>query len=267
MAIANRLRSRGYKPGIVSRGYGAKQHRYPYLVRTDDVDEAGDESLLLKEKTGCPVVIAADRNRAVEYLAGYADVDVVISDDGLQHSGLHRDMEIALVNGANPFGNGLLLPAGPMRELRSRLRSVDITVINGDYESRDEVIDSLPADRRFSMQMQPVRFQNLVTGKQLSPDAFSGRTVHGCTGIARPWRFFEQLRALGIRVIEHAYPDHHRYRERDICFEPEMPVIVTEKDAVKCRRFENNNVWVLQVEAVPEEKFWNSLDKFLTELL
>ena len=262
-AIADRLKAEGYKPGIVSRGHGARRRHYPYQVRANDANEAGDEAVLLKEKTGCPVIIDPDRERAARHLCERSDVNIVICDDGLQHYRLHRNVEIALVDGATGFGNGLPLPAGPLREPRSRLDSVDIVVINGHYESHDEAIDGLPANKRFSMQIRPLGFQNLVTNVRLPVDGFSGRTVHGCAGIAGPQRFFSQLRTLGARVIEHIYPDHHRYREPDIRFNSHTPVIVTEKDAVKCRRFANDKVWVLRVEAVPGKGFWRALNQCL----
>ena len=266
-AIAGRLKAEGYKPGIVSRGYRARRRRYSHRVRADSADEAGDEPVLLQEKTGCPVIIDPDRQRAVRYLCERSDIDIAICDDGLQHYRLHRDVEIALVDGAAGFGNGLLLPAGPLREPRSRLACVDIVVINGEYESRDHVIDALPANKRFSMRMRPLGFRNLVTGECLPTDAFSGRTVHGCAGIANPRRFFAQLRALGAEVIEHAYPDHHRYRGHELRFASRIPVVVTEKDAVKCRCFANDDTWVLQVEAAPEEGFWQALNVCLSEAL
>ncbi len=266
-AIAGRLKAKGYKPGIASRGYGAKPGSYPHPVRAEGANEAGDEPLLLKEKTGCPVVIDPDRQRAAQYLYKRFDVNVVICDDGLQHYRLRRDVEIALVDAATGFGNGWLLPAGPLREPQSRLRSVDIVVTNGTCKPHGDVIDGLPPEQRFSMQMRSLGFENLVTGARLPVDAFSGRAVHGCAGIVDPQRFFAQLRALEARVIEHAYPDHHRYREQDIHFDPQAPVIVTEKDAVKCRCFASDNVWVLQIEAVPERGFWQALDRCLSKAL
>lgn len=266
IAIACRLKSRGYSPGIASRGYGAERVSYPCQVQADNADRVGDEPVLLSLKTGCPVVIDPDRKRAVDYLTDRYSVDVVICDDGLQHYRLHRDVEIALIDGSRAFGNGWLIPAGPLREPRSRLASVDIAVVRDGQALADAFVGELPGERCFSMQMRALRFRNLETGEHLPLDAFSGQVVHACAGIARPEAFFRQLSALGVRVIEHAYPDHHRYREADLHFEERVPVIVTEKDAIKCCRFRNEDVWALEAEAVPAAGFWVSLDRLLSEI-
>ncbi len=262
-AIAHHLRDRGYKPGIVSRGYGARRQAYPHRVGADDdAGEAGDEPLWLRQKTNCPVVIDPDRRRAVAALAAHTDADIAICDDGLQHYRLQRDLEIAVVDGRRRFGNGLLLPAGPLREPRTRLEEVDIVVVAGV----DESAAGIAPGRQFAMRLEPLAFENLVSGERLAPDGFAGRAVHACAGIAQPQRFFNTLNQLGATVHAHAYPDHHRYRARDLCFEPGTPVVVTEKDAVKCRRFAAENVWGLQMETVLEAAFWQALDRRLAQM-
>ncbi len=256
MAIAHHLKRRGYKPGIVSRGYGARSRSYPHCVQiNDDVEEVGDEPLMLRQKTAFPVVIDPDRRRAVACLAERGDADIAVCDDGLQHYRLYRDIEIAVVDGSEGFGNGLLLPAGPLREPRTRLDSVDLVVVNGGAADQ----------KQFSMQVRPLAFENLVTGEQLAPGAFAGRAVHACAGIARPQRFFDMLSKLGMQVHAHAYPDHHRYQARDVRFEPEVPVVITEKDAVKCRRFATDDTWSLRMEAEPEKAFEETLDALLAQ--
>ncbi len=262
-ALAEYLKSKGRKPGIVSRGYGARRRDYPYRVQTgDSADQVGDEPLLLRRRTGCPVVIDPDRRRAVVHLAEQtdADIDIVVSDDGLQHYRLHRDVEIAVIDGRRGFGNGKLLPAGPLREPRSRLAAVDAIVVNGDGEAFRDAARIPTRARWFSMTIKPLGFENLATGEALPPDAFAGRVAHACAGIGDPRRFFDVLAELGVRATPHVYPDHHRYRSRDLVFTDAAPVIVTEKDAVKCRDFPDSKVWFLKVEAVLEDEFWEGLD-------
>ena len=270
-AIVERLKKEGYKPGIVSRGYGARRHTYPHLVQiNDDANAVGDEPLLLKRKTDCPVVIDSNRHRGVLHIASQTDIDIAVCDDGLQHYRLHRDIEIAVVDGVNWFGNGLLLPAGPLREPISRLKSVDILVVNGTsrprVDSNDNQSTNIDKHKHFSMQIRPLVFRNLLTSEEMALDSFSGQLVHACAGIAHPQRFFDQLNSMGARVIKHIYPDHHRYSVQDIQFEPTAPIVVTEKDAVKCERFNNDNVWSLQVEAVLDETFWHSLNTCLLKI-
>ena len=261
--IARYLGAAGYKPGVASRGYGGRCKTYPRCVSDeDDPGVVGDEPLLIKRKSACPVVVDPDRRRAVACLAEQGGVDVAVCDDGLQHYRLHRDIEIAVIDGRTLFGNGLLLPAGPLREPRARLASTDFIVVNGTAP-----IAGAAAERQFSMRLQPVAFENLATGERRAPGDFAGRKVHACAGIAHPRRFFDTLRGLGMNPRTHVYPDHHRYRRRDLDFGSSQPVILTEKDAVKCRRFVGDearggawsNTWALQTEAVLEDGFWDAL--------
>ena len=255
IAIARYLDKAGYRPGIASRGYGGRCKKYPHRVNNkDNPDIVGDEPLLIRHKSACPVAVDPDRSRAIVCLKKQNDIDVAICDDGLQHYRLHRDVEIAVVNGRAPFGNGLLLPAGPLREPRARLEKTDFVVTNGSVPAEKE------SDARwFSMRMQPVAFENLTTGERRGCESFSGWEAHACAGIARPQRFFDTLDGLGIKVLPHAYPDHHRYRRRDLDFAQPSPIMLTEKDAVKCRSFANADTWVLRTEAVLEERFWSAL--------
>ena len=255
--LAERFLSRGLKPGIVSRGYGATDTTFPRIVdATSDPRASGDEPVMLARKTGVPVVIDPDRVNAVRYLLETADCDVVISDDGLQHYALARNVEIAVVDGQRGLGNGLCLPAGPLREPPSRLKDVDFVVVNGET-----TIDlGVPME---TMTLAASRLTDLATGDALPASVDSiGATVHGVAGIGNPDRFFDTLRQLGFNVIEHGYPDHHPFDADDLVFDDGLPVVVTEKDAVKLRALGLDTlaqVWVLGVEAELPEVFVTSV--------
>lgn len=240
------LRSEGYRPGIVSRGYRGRARHWPQQVRPDsDPEMVGDEPVVLSRRTGCPVAVGPDRVAAAEALLRYNDVDVVVSDDGLQHYALERDIEIVVIDGVRRFGNRLCLPAGPLREPVSRLARADFLVVNGGTALWGE----------FPMTMQPGELRNVrQDGIVRSPDSFHGRQVHAVAGIGHPERFFRQLRQLGFTVIEHPFPDHHAFTAQDLAFGDDLPVIMTEKDAVKCRRFCGEDCWYLPIEAQPHER-------------
>ncbi len=244
--VAELLRSRGLRPGIVSRGYLGRADKWPQQVRADsDPTMVGDEPVLLAATTGCPVAADPDRLRAARSLLTHFDCDVIISDDGLQHLRLGRDVEIAVVDGVRRHGNGRCLPAGPLREPVSRLRSVDLVVANGG---------AIPGE--FSMEVRVDGVYNL--GREEPPgrlESFDGSPVHGVCGIGSPERFFATLEHAGLNVIRHPFPDHHAFRAADITFEDDYPVLMTEKDAVKCRRFADSRHWCVAVRAVLEEGF------------
>ncbi|MDP9140073.1 MAG: tetraacyldisaccharide 4'-kinase [Pseudomonadota bacterium] len=237
------LRAQGWRPGVISRGYGGHAPHYPYIVNEDsDPAHSGDEPLLIAQRSGCPVVVAAARCAAAELLLKAADVDVIVADDGLQHYTLSRDLEICIVDGARGLGNGALLPAGPLREPASRLREVDLVVVNGEGWSDTAV-------RPVTMRLLPASAQALCDGTQRALNDFSGQRVHGVAGIGHPPRFFDTLRAHGMRVVEHAFADHHAYAAADLQFGDDLPVLMTEKDAVKCRSFAAANWWSVPVAA------------------
>lgn len=239
--LAKWLREQRYRPGVVLRGYRGRSASWPREVRDDSsADEVGDEAVLLAQETGCPVVVAPDRVAAVQYLLDRHDCSVVISDDGLQHYRMQRDLEIAVVDAERRYGNGFCLPAGPLREPRWRSRSVDLNIINGTGGA-DEL----------TMQLRPTGFHNLKTGERVGPDHFAGIAVHALAGIGNPSRFFGTLKQLGSDIESHAFPDHYRYTREDIVFN-DAQVIMTGKDAVKCREFADERHWVLSVEAVPD---------------
>jgi tetraacyldisaccharide 4'-kinase len=235
--LANYLRGLGYKPGIISRGYGGTMYRKFHRVEsTDSPYMVGDEALLLARHCHSPVMIGADRVVVARALLEQAECNVIISDDGLQHYRLERDIEIAVVDGARRFGNQLLLPAGPLREPVSRLRSVDFVIINGDE-----------GDSEFSMRLFPVELISIKNQQVMPLSRFSKQKVHAIAAIGNSERFFETLRKAGLEVIPHSFPDHYQFSAEDIHFDSAYPVIMTEKDAVKCEAFADIRCWYLSV--------------------
>lgn len=259
IALVKALQTAGMKPGIISRGYGSKAPVYPYHIQPDDNPEhSGDEPLLLALRTGVPVVIDGNRQRAIEALLAAHQCDVIISDDGLQHYALQRDMEIAVVDSKRLFGNRLLLPAGPLRETVGRLQSVDFIISNGGAIELDF---STP---HFVMQLKPVNIVSLDGQCQLTPEQWcaeqDSKLVHAVAGIGNPGRFYQTLRQLGLTPLPHSFPDHHPFQQQDFDFDDELPVLMTEKDAVKARRVNlQKNCWYLSVTADIDKEFFSSL--------
>ncbi|OGI40084.1 MAG: tetraacyldisaccharide 4'-kinase [Candidatus Muproteobacteria bacterium RBG_16_62_13] len=253
--LALHLRSLGYRPGVVTRGYGGRSKSWPRLVTTDTGPaDVGDEPVLIARHAGCPVMADPDRVRAARALLAQHQCDLILSDDGLQHYRLARDIEIAVIDGERRFGNGFCLPAGPLREPISRLKRADLTVTLGAAR---------PGEYRMDLTETGYR---AVEGGALKPlDAFRGQSVHAVAGIGNPGRFFAHLRKLGVQPIEHPLPDHHEYREADLRFGDNLPVIMTEKDAVKCSSF-SGPLWYLAVESKPDVDFASALSARLKEV-
>ncbi len=242
--LAQQLIDNGWHPGIVSRGYTktTRQQRTTHEVSIDDdADEVGDEPLLMAQRALCPVWIGHDRPAAARALLQmHPECDIILSDDGLQHYRLQRDAEIVVIDGARRFGNGLLLPAGPLREPVSRLRKVDAIVVNGGQAG----------DGEFAMSLNGSLFYNLLNPEIVMPaSGFAGQHLHAIAGIGHPQRFFSHLEHLGLAIRHHAFPDHHRYTAADIAFEDANAILMTEKDAVKCSAFATEKCWVLRVDA------------------
>jgi tetraacyldisaccharide 4'-kinase len=255
--LAEHLRGKGWRPGIVARGYGGRARHWPQQVRGDsDPAVVGDEAVLLAQRSGCPVCVAPDRPAAVAALLQHTDCNLVLSDDGLQHYALGRDIEIVVIDGQRRFGNGFLLPAGPLREPLSRLRRADLVVVNG--EARDGEL----AMRMRRPQVVPLRRPQAVDGI----DRFDGAQVHAVAGVGNPRRFFDLLRRHGLQPLEHAFPDHHVFTPGDIRFADGLPVLMTEKDAVKCQRFAGEGYWAVRVEAQPDASFVHQLNERLNAL-
>jgi len=238
------LQEQGFKPGIVSRGYGGHA-RLRAVTADSDPFAAGDEPVLLARRSNCPVWIGRDRVAAARaLLAANPGCDVIVCDDGLQHYRLQRYFEIAVLDGRRGLGNGLPLPAGPLREGAARLRAVDAVVINGPGDP------GLRIETRFDMSLEGSQFHNLFNpGHSAGAPEFQGRRVHAVAGIGNPMRFFEHLQRLGLSFTAHAFPDHHPFAPSDLDFEDADEVIMTEKDAIKCQRFARENQWALSVDA------------------
>ncbi|MGH8516976.1 MAG: tetraacyldisaccharide 4'-kinase [Panacagrimonas sp.] len=245
--LVERLHEWGMRPGVISRGYGGHAPRYPWRVtgRTP-VSEAGDEPLLIALRTARPVMVGADRVATACALAEQAEIDVLVSDDGLQHYRLARALEICVIDGRRGLGNGALLPAGPLRESVSRLLEVGLVVING--EGFDAGHPS-----QITMELRSAEAVSLASGATLHLDRLRGQRVHAVAGIGNPARFFDSLRARGIEVIAHPFPDHHAYGGQDIQFLDGLMVLMTEKDAVKCRRFAGPLHYAVPVHAHVDE--------------
>ncbi len=248
IALMRRLKEEGWRPGAVSRGHGGRPERRPMAVAADSsAARCGDEPVLIAARTGCPVAVDPDRARALACLAATGEVDVVISDDGLQHYRLPRDVEIVVVDGRRLFGNGRCLPAGPLREPVSRLEEADLVVCNGAPAR------PLPALRdAHVMEIEPVRLVNLATGEERPFEGVpfgAGVRLEAVAGIGDPRRFFDSLDRLSHPRTERAFPDHHPFTEADFAApDPSRVVVMTEKDAVKCRAFARDSFWCVSTE-------------------
>lgn len=248
IAVAKQLRERGWKPGVVSRGYGGTQHEPMLLTNASEPAQVGDEPCLI-HASGVSVAIGRRRPDAAQLLV-HAGCDVVIADDGLQHYALARDVEICVIDGARRFGNGRLLPAGPLREPVSRLSAVDFRVCNGGEAASGE----------YAMQLQGDAAVALSDGREQALSAFKAQRVHAVAAIGNPARFFASLRAAGIELIEHAFGDHHAFVAADLEFGDGLPVLMTDKDAVKCRRFAQAHWWRVPIQAELSPAFHAALD-------
>jgi tetraacyldisaccharide 4'-kinase len=251
IALASALRQRGYCPGVVSRGYSGHQREPLLLDDAPDPARVGDEPCLIRA-SGVPVAVGRDRPAAARLLLA-AGCDVVIADDGLQHYALARDVEICVIDGTRRFGNQRLLPAGPLREPISRLASVDFRVCNGGIAQAGEI----------PMQLRGDAAVNLRDGRAQPLLDFAGQRVHALAAIGHPQRFFASLRAVGLEVIEHAFADHHAYAPAELDFADGLPLLMTDKDAVKCRAFAQPHWWRVPVQAELPASFLDTLCKRL----
>ena len=240
--LADWLRQHEYHPGILSRGYGGRSADPQPVEADSDSAQSGDEPLLLARHAHCPVWIGRDRVAAgMALLSVHPECDVIISDDGLQHYRLARDVEIAVVDGQRLFGNGFLLPAGPLREGVWRLRQANALVVNGGADFSDGA--------HFKMSLKGKVLCNLRTSVTAHAHEFAGKKLHAIAGIGYPQRFFEHLQELGLKFERHPFPDHHAYRPEDLDWPDAEAIMMTEKDAVKCASFADGRYWVLPVQA------------------
>ncbi len=239
------LRTAGWKPGIVSRGYGGKADHWPQAVAAEsDPAQVGDEPVLLARRCECPMSVGPDRVAAARALIQAGTCDVIVADDGLQHFALERDLEIAVVDGSRRFGNGRCLPAGPLRERARRLDQVDFVVSNGPG-ARLEYVMRLEGEQAVALD---------GSGRAKPLQAFCDGPVHAVAGIGYPPRFFSHLRRCGLQLIEHPFPDHHAFSARDLDFGDQLPVLMTEKDGVKCKALAASYHWQVPVRAVLDSR-------------
>lgn len=276
--LARDLQSKGYKPGILSRGYGAQAGEQSCRVTDQDSPKkVGDEPLMmatsLMDLDNLSVVVDRDRARGARYLQAECGADVVICDDGLQHYGLPRDIEIIILDAKRGTGNGLLIPAGPLRESEQRLESVDFVLSNG---SKAELSENLQAQVDDEFSVRPKNWRNLISGENLGLDnaPVQGKVL-AVSAIGNPGRFHRSLESLGLEPVAKVFPDHHAFSESDFSFgkeEADLPLVMTAKDAVKCREFAirvesaKTNWWVLEVEADLPQSFLDDLTEKLSSV-
>ena len=245
LRIAEVLKEHGWKPGIVSRGYGGSADGPREATIASDPAEVGDEPMLLARRSGCPVWVAPDRVQACAALREqHPECNVIVTDDGLQHYALRRDVEICVVD-ERSMGNGFLQPAGPLREPRSRLASVDAVVIHGKSQQAGHAM-TLEGDKL-------VRFIDARDVR--AAKSFAGQRVHAVAGIGDPKRLFLQLARFGLKIVPHPFPDHHAFSAVDLDFGDADPVVMTEKDAVKCKRIAQAHFWVFPISASLDPAF------------
>jgi tetraacyldisaccharide 4'-kinase len=258
--LAERLQERQLSVGILSRGYG-RSGDAPRVVEPDSSwRDVGDEPLLLRQRTGCATVVSADRVAGARLLTERG-IDVILADDGLQHLRLARDCEIVVVDGSRGFGNGRLLPAGPLREPATNVADADLVVINGPPEHASlAMLARQGGDAIVQMTLAPGNARAVAGGSESRPvESFRGQRVHAVAGIGHPARFFADLRGRGLEIVEHPFADHHPFVARDLEFADDAPVLMTEKDAVKCRAFAKGRWWYVPVSARFSEAHANTV--------
>jgi tetraacyldisaccharide 4'-kinase len=250
--LARCLSQRGLRVGIVSRGYGSRPKAQPQLVSDQSSwRDVGDEPVLIARASGCLTMVGRDRVAAARSLVAHP-VDVILADDGLQHLRLARDCEIVVIDGSRGFGNARMLPAGPLRDPVSRLAGIDLIVVNGSAEHPSlKCLETSAKATVLHMTLLPGTAVRLDGREESRPlEAFQDRPLHAVAGIGNPSRFFRDLRARGLEIIEHPFADHHRFTAGELAFADDLPVLMTEKDAVKCIGFANPRLWVVPAAAV-----------------
>lgn len=264
IALVKWLQQQGFNPGVISRGYGGKASHYPYLLNAQSsAAEAGDEPVTIFQQTGCAVCVGPDRIAAARVLED-ENCDILVSDDGLQHYRLGRDIEIAVVDGQRGLGNGWRLPVGPLREPKSRLKTVDWVVVNSPAD--DFSLPGLDDLFYVPMQISAQDFINLQSNEKISAIEFNSTQVNAVAGIGNPQRFLNTLTELGIAAELYAFPDHHAYTAKDFQFANQLPVVMTEKDAVKCREFAQPNWFYVPITANLPDSFWQALQQKLERI-
>jgi tetraacyldisaccharide 4'-kinase len=255
IALAEFLKQQGFKPGIISRGYGGKQTEATLVTADSNPALVGDEAILLAKRSGCPVAVAEKRAAAGELLLKQFNCNVILSDDGLQHYALARDIEIAVIDGERRFGNNNCLPGGPLREPLERLNEVNFVVVNGTAQQEREIPMSLTAQTAV----------NLLSGEEKPLVAFKGESCHAVAAIGHPQRFFNLLAGYGIKTENHSFPDHYHFKAKDLQFKLQQPLLMTEKDAVKCTAFATVDFWYIPVCAEVLDAFFQNLLELLNK--
>ncbi len=253
--LAKQLQQSGYRPGIISRGYGGKNCGAVAVTANSSPIQVGDEPILIAKKSACPVAIATKRAEAAQLLLNQTDCNIILSDDGLQHYALKRNIEIAVVDGERRFGNNNCLPGGPLREPLERLNEVDFIIVNGTAQEEREIPMSITADIAI----------NLKTGAKKTLTEFKGQNCHAIAGIGNPERFFNLLTAQGLETQNHPFPDHHLFKAKQINFKDSLPILMTEKDAVKCTEFATDKHWYVPISAHLPESFFQKLLNLLKQ--
>lgn len=249
--LCQHLKHHGYKPGIISRGYGGQAQTWPQSVSPEsDAKLVGDEPIILVRNTNCPMFVGPDRVAAAQQLLRHHDCNIIIADDGLQHYRLKRDIEIVVIDGERRFGNNQCLPAGPLREPVSRLKKIDFIITNGKAQ-----------DNEFEMVIKANKMIQINSPKTpKTPQDFSGQKVHAVAGIGNPSRFFNTLTQASITFDTRIFPDHHDYNHDDLIYDDHLPIIMTEKDAVKCEKFcQSDRYWYLSINSQIDAAFGPAL--------
>nr|WP_279538405.1 tetraacyldisaccharide 4'-kinase [Pseudomaricurvus alcaniphilus] len=273
IALVKFLRSRGLRPGVLSRGYGGQAPHYPYsVVAGSDPRHCGDEPLLIAREAACPVAVDRDRVAAGQHLIREHGCNILLSDDGLQHYRLARQWEIAVIDGRRGLGNGLCLPAGPLREPPARLQEVDCVVINGTGSACETEL-ALDHGIVFAVNLLPSHWCNVKTGERVSvvdyprllASAAGEEAIDAVTGIGNPGRFFDTLRDMGLKIRENSFPDHHPFCAEDLQYAGDQPLLMTAKDAVKCQPFAKASWWYLAVGMPLPDALQQTLADFLVQ--
>lgn len=247
------LDSWGINVGIISRGYGGTGP-WPHQITAESAAEtSGDEPVQIFQRTGVPVVVGPDRVADVEMLCKNNNIDLILTDDGLQHYRLQRDLELVVIDHQRQFGNGFNLPAGPLREPVSRLKESSWCIYNG-------------GESEYSFKIEPSFVKHLSSERKESLNSFKGNFVHAVAGIGSPERFFTMLREFGLNIIEHSFADHHQFSETDLTFNDSLPVLMTEKDSVKCTGFTNKKLWFVAIDIKLSDQFLIDFKKQVDEL-
>ena len=255
--LANYFKNKGFLPGIISRGYGGKYlSNIEFVHPNSDPLLVGDEPLIIAKKCNCPVAVAKKRVRAAKELVSKYNCNIIISDDGMQHYSLGRDIEIAVIDGQRRLGNGYCLPAGPLREPKNKLLNIDLIVSKYTSQISEYTMEYI--------------YQDLISlgkpAKTISLSELCDMKVHVITGIDNPENFFSYLQTHKLELIIHQFPDHHIYEEHEVVFNDDLPIIMTEKDAVKCARYSNNNHWYIPIVAKLPNSFNNVLDTYTEKM-